>query len=720
MLDLSTVPHHRSVQEISEVLCNRTRKDDPVFFRILTTYYLGSIAACMRAKVNGVDGEIPLNNYVIALAPSGFGKGKSTYALEQNITADFRNTFRDHVLPNRAEQNMWKLASRRAAISGTDDQTEYDKLNEEFVKCGEYEFVFDGGSEPAIKQIRQLLLLADCGSINYQVDEIGTNLEKAATQEAMAVYLELYDQGMIKNKLTKNSSDNKRTKPIEGKTPSNMLLFGTPTKLLDSGPTEKRFESLLETGYARRCLFAFGDPSTSMDLNLTPEEIYDRRASPKNDAQINAWANHLAKLADPSKLNWTIDIPRSVGIELVSYQQSCEQQASELPEHAEIQKHELQHRYFKALKVAGIYAFVDESLVLTRDHLLSAIKLVEESGAAFQKMLRRESAYAKLARYIATSGRELTHADLDELPYYKGSQRDRQDLMTMAASWGYKHHIVLKKHFIENIEFFTGETIEETDLSKMLVSYSNDYAYNYGMDHAAFDQLHLMTQAPGIHWCNHAFEGGHRHDDNVIPGFNLIVLDIDGGIPMQTVHDLLEDYMFLTYTTKRHTPDTNRFRLIMPSSYNLKLEKEDYREFMTNLMNWLPIPNNALDSASLQRSKKWASHDAGTFHYNLNGNPLDVLPFIPKTSKNEQHQQKVTELGSLDNLERWFAQQFAEGNRNNQMARYAFALVDAGFSYNEIEGKVIAFNGKLSNGLTPDELRSTVLKSVAQKLSKQP
>jgi hypothetical protein len=72
-------------------------------------------------------------------------------------------------------------------------------------------------------------------------------------------------------------------------------------------------------------------------------------------------------------------------------------------------------------------------------------------------------------------------------------------------------------------------------------------------------------------------------------------------------------------------------------------------------------------------------------------------------------------LGSLDNLERWFAQRFVTGDRSNQMIKYAYALIDSGMSYLEVEQAVLGFNARLSNGLSESELRQTVLVSVAKK-----
>jgi hypothetical protein len=174
----------------------------------------------------------------------------------------------------------------------------------------------------------------------------------------------------------------------------------------------------------------------------------------------------------------------------------------------------------------------------------------------------------------------------------------------------------------------------------------------------------------------------------------------------------------MTYTTKRHQKDGHgdRFRLILPINYRLELSSDEYKEFMNNIMEWLPFPT---DEAANQRSKKWESFAGGQYHYNLDGEILDALPFIPKTSKNDQHQAEMKKIGSMDNLERWFAQRIATGNRNNNLLKYAMALVDSGLDLLQVQQAVFAFNAKLSNGLTEDEIRSTILVSVSKQFGKK-
>jgi len=326
----------------------------------------------------------------------------------------------------------------------------------------------------------------------------------------------------------------------------------------------------------------------------------------------------------------------------------------------------------------------------------------------------------KLARYLAEIGTEQTHADLLEaLPFYKGGIGHRTDLLSIATAWGYRQHIMLKKTFIDGIEFFSGETLQETSLDAMSVSYSQDFAHDYEPDVIPFEHLHGLTQIKDYHWSNHTFQDKHRNEDNAIPGFNMVVLDIDGGADIDAVHKLLGEYTFMTYTTKRHqqTPGEDRFRLIMPTNYVLNLDQEDYTQFMANIVEWLPFP---VDKEANQRSRKWMTNPKGAYHYNMGGMLLDVLPFVPKTKKNELYDKSKKELASLDSLERWFAQRIADGNRNNQMLKFAMVLVDAGMQYAEVEQKVTAFNSRLSNKLTDDELQKTILVTVAKKLANTP
>ena len=714
MIDLTNVTHHAAIEEIVEVICNKTQNTDRGFFRAEVAYFLGKMAASMRAIVVTKDrGEIPVNIYALCLASSGYGKGHSVNLVENEFMKPFKKRFMEEALPIIAEQHLIQLAKERAERSGSNMEDELTKLEGEFRRAGAFPFTFDSGTPPAVKQLRQKLLLANIGSINLQIDEIGSNL--ISSTDILTLFLELYDQGMVKQKLTKNTVDNQRSEEVDGKTPTNALLFGTQAKLFDGGQTEDQFYSMLDIGYARRCIFGWGQQDQKAFHTQNAREIYLRLTQPTNNVTSNKWSEIFYDLADPANYGAKINVEEDVGIRLLEYKIACEIEATKLPDHDEIRKAEMSHRYFKALKLAGAYAFVDGTKEITMDQLMSAILLIEESGIAFQKILSREKTYVKLAKYVATVGTEVTHADLHEaLPFYKSGQAARNEMMTLATAWGYPRHILIKKSFVDGIEFFKGETLKENNTDESIISYSDHYAFGYLNERVPFDKLHTLTEAKGMHWCNHHFRDGHRLDEKTMAGFNLIVIDVDGDVNLDTAHDLMKDYRFLTYTTKRHTDEANRFRLIMPTNYELHLDSDEYKEFMNSLMEWLPFKT---DEAANQRCKKWETFP-GSYHYNLEGELLDVLPFIPKTSKHELHKQSMQKIQSMDNLERWFAQRIASGNRNNQMIKYALALVDSGLNLVNVNDQVHAFNKKLANPMDESEINATIMATVAKKFQR--
>ena len=715
MRDISTVEHHPVIEEIVDLLCLRTQNNDRAFFRVPLAYFFGKMAASQRATLVTKDrGEIPVNIYALSLAVSGAGKGHSINLIEDGFLEGFRSRFLNETFPEVANSHLLQLAQDRALRKDKPEEEELERVNKEFKRLGALAFTFDSGTTPAVKQMRQKLLMANAGSINMQIDEIGSNL--ISNTEVLNAFLELYYQGKIKQKLTKNTAENERMEELDGKTPTNMLLFGTPTKLLDGAKTEDEFYSFLETGYARRCLFSYGHRYRAAH-DKSPEEIYRQLTDNKNAYIITKWADHFTNLADPDKFGWKIYVEDDVGIELMKYKVHCERLSDRLPEHEEIQKAELSHRYFKALKLVGAYAFVDGSSEITMDTLYHAIKLVEESGAAFERIFTREKVYAKLAKYLAETRTEVTHADLTEaLPFYKGSQTHRNELMTLAGAWGYRNAIIIRKTYEQGIEFFKGESLDEVNLDKLKVSYGTHVAYDYLSEEISFKNLGKLVGSSGYHWINHFLTDGekgtgHRQDEKVIPGFDLVVLDVDTGFSLDAAKDLLQDYTYLIHTTKRHTDKENRFRIILPMNYRLELDTDDYREFMKNVFSWLPFEP---DTQTAQRARKWECFNGQQF-YN-EGQLIDALQFIPKTARNDEFRENMVKLENLGNLERWFAQRMVTGNRNNLMLRFAMILVDSGMSYNDIEDRVIDFNSKLDNKLSENELRSTVLVTAARKI----
>ena len=718
VLDLDNLSFHPMMESIVDELCDSTQDYNRGFYRTIVAYFFSKVAASMRAVVTSpAIGEVPVNCYAFALAPSGFGKNTAISKLERRTINGFKKRLLTETMPMVVDQSLYEMAIDRALVSGKSEEDEKERLSKMYAAAGPYPFTAKKATASAIEQLRNKLLMSGIGSINIQIDEIGMNITDKFVMEGLNLFLELYDMGHTDQAVTKNTTDNARVDDIDGMTPACLLAFGTPGKLFDGSQSEAAFHSLMDTGYARRAIFGWGERRDEDD-DLSAEEIYDRMVAKQSSKTVSNLMKHFSSLADSYKLGFEMEMPRETGLYYMAYKIKNKERSKAIPPHEDIKAIEMEHRHWKALKLAGALAFVDESLEVTPDHLLSAIAVVEESGLALSKVLNPEKSHVKMAKFIAHSTEPVTHADLYEsLPFYKTSGSARQELHTLAAAWGYKNNIVIRKLFEDGIEFFEGETLTETSISDMIFSYSNDIATGYVSEESAvpFEMMPRLLTAPGLHWCNHSFEDGHRRNDKAIPGFNMVVVDVDGGVSLDFIHEEFKDFTFLTQTTKRHTEEEHRFRLIMPISHILNLTTEDYREFMNNLFLWLPFES---DKAANQRNKKWLTEPNAEIHLN-HGNLLSPLPFIPKTSKNAEYQAGIKELGSLDNLERWFAQHFVDGDRNNQMIRFALTLLDTNMALYDIEQRVLHFNASLANGLSEDEIRNTVMRTVARKFSER-
>jgi len=337
--------------------------------------------------------------------------------------------------------------------------------------------------------------------------------------------------------------------------------------------------------------------------------------------------------------------------------------------------------------------------------------MAEQSGEAFTSMMNRDRAYIKLANYIAHRGQEMTHADLmEDLPFYKGSEVQKREMLNLAIAHGYKNGIYIRRDLIDGIEFISGKSVPETDLNKMIVAASTEITTSYSTHYVSFDKIHCLTNKKDYHWVTHALKDGYRDEVHVIPGCNVVCLDVENSSSINAVKLLLKDFKYLLHTTKRHTEKAHRFRVILPLSHTLELDGKDYRDFMNNIFDWLPFD---VDRQTAQRSRKWLTHN-GDFWYN-DGLLLDALQFVPKTKKAEEHRAIVAGQTNLSALERWFINNTQSGGRNNSLIRYAYALIDMGQDIASIQNNILALNTKLQTPLEESEVLNTIIPSMIKK-----
>jgi len=700
-MSISLDKHHPVLKDMLEVIKTQTNTEPSTYHLAVCTYFLSQVPAAMRVKIETPVGDsIPVNVYVMALAESGFGKGHTINLIEQGLLKPFRKKYEEEFLPVKTDISISNKAIKRSSKLGTSEEEEYGKLTKELNALGPYTFTFDSGTSPALKQLRQRLLLTGSGSLNLQMDEMGSHLE--GNNDLLQVFLELYDQGNTNVKLIKESSTQSRYSKIEGTTPANMLLFGTPAKVFDGAEVEKAFMTLLEIGYARRSLFGFSGKQNSIPEKQSAEVLYDSMRTSQVQERVKTWAEHLEQLADIEQHDKIISLPRDEAIALLQYKIDCEEKAERLNEFRSIEKAELNHRYFKALKIAGVFSFIDGESSLSRVNLDRAIYLVETCADTFEKLINQEPNYVRLARYLLNVEKEQYQNELQEsLPFFKGSIQHKQELIELATAWGYRNGVLIKRGKTGDIDYYSATGMKNTSLDSLIVSYSQHQAYGYVNETLNFDQLVQLVQTPDYHWLNHQVQEGHRKESNIICAFNLLVLDVDGGCTDTEVKQYLKDYLFILNYTKSHTDDSHRFRIILPLAQQHCMSSEEYKSFSGEIFKWLPFE---VDTTSNQRSKKWLCSDKGVWVNQ--GVMLDSLQFIPETKKGVEYAKQQKKIANLPRLERWVINQAVKGNRNNNLYRYGMILKDNHIEPGEIMEKLQHVNKELESPLAREELNN--------------
>lgn len=695
------------INKIHDIVIARMGDIDKHFINMMIFNKLSQMSTHMHMNIEYYDGTIvPCNFYGLSLAPSGYNKGRLNSTLEGNVFKDFRKSYND-LSSDIASDNVNMLAERQASKEGIEFEEALDLLQKRWSRLPEKLYDFSDATDPGLKGAREKYTLASIGSTCMEIDEIAYNMEKFS--EVLSTFLEIYDLGASKDKLIKVDSNS-----AAGSIPATLFMFGSPSSLLNGSKEEEALIKMLRQGYARRMFFSY-IRDYSERPSETPEDILNRVGKAMDGE--NELLPYFESFATRQYHNKVITANNDFYVRLLSYKQECEDKAKTFKEHQDIEKFELSHRYWKVLKLSGLLAIARKSDIATIDDLEDAIGFAEESGVNFEDIMNRDPNYVRLFNFMIDMGRKLTEADLYEhLHFYSASnQGQRRDMRNLAMAHAHGENGFIRETIRNGVSFYEAEKMKETDLNKMIISHSTDITSGYKNEYASFDNLKKFVKMDGLHFCVHHLKDGYRKSENVIPGFNLLVLDVDNGLPIDMARALLDEYTNIIYTTKRHSAHLHRYRIVIPLKNTVKLQAEDYKKFMENVFEWLPFD---VDAQTKDIGRKWLTNNGEV--YSNQGVLLDPNDFIPDTIPQKEKRKQLDDLSNLDGVEKYFISKIDEGvGRNNTLIKYALMLLDGGMSYEQIEDKVLTLNDKLANQLSVAEIMKTVMVTVRARIGEQ-
>lgn len=708
--------------------------------RIMVTFYLNLVASSLNTKVVALEearGTLPVNMYSIVIANSGTGKTYTSNILEEQVLNHFIDKLTTELIPTYkdlwVEREVKKESDKliKQSIEPSEEIIAGDK-KKEINSYGYYPITFDTGTPEALRQVRNLVAHIGVGSVNFINDELGRNL--STNSDIYKTYLNLYDKGLLKSKIIKNTDTNIRYADSPNPASTNMLVFGTGNDIFDASNTEKQFFNLLESGFIRRTWFYYSkERQIDPTINSSLDEYIKLTSAKGSEVYLNNWSLHLGSLATVDNVGLTITWSDEAFKLCKAYELYCKRLAEEKyqSDDEDSLRNELINRTIKVIKLSAMYSLVlRNSSIIEPEDVESAIAFSEYYSKYIEDIYNRPKDYQLVAEYLVKqSPRQVGRTELmEKVKAYNncGSEAKRKDLMTLALSYAYEQGIPVEySENAFNVGYWKAHPNEPTNLDKIPLSINttadkdnkntlhkpyNNYELPFFGDNGIEGKL---LNKPNTMYCNHSLVGDTKKDENVDihKGTNFIVLDVDGTDTIELAKAIFSNYQYLIHTTKSHgTKDKDSFRILLPLSSKIKLSKEAYKEFMNNIYDYFPIK---FDRATKDRARGWFTNSSSNFtlHKNSTGSLLNPLPFIPNSKMNEEFKKRNNDIKSKDNLIKYFVNQVDsnELGRNNALYRFACVLNDSGLDSFEIKNSVVQLNSLFHEPLDGSEVNSLLI-----------
>ncbi len=674
---------------------------------MMISYAMAEVASNLRAQMKFYDGTTkPLNFYGYIFAPSGTGKDLSLNALNRIFIDSFREKmkkgFDKHRIKYWEQRTMTLVDEECEDVEGT--------IKEEMRLVSPFTYRLSSGTEAGVSKVRVTSGYYNIGAVNLVIDELGANYPKL--RELLSLMLSSYEDGDTEARMLKNES----VMAVRG-VPSNFLGYSSPALVFDGGLTEKALLDDLSQGQARRSFFAYAEKPEKEKLTAKEMVARNRKKADDNTDKMKTINDYFSKLAHPKNMYRQLPISEEAEIAVAEYQIKCDRIIEEATQMQEQERLELTNRPYKASRLAGVYAFIGNSTDITAEHIKEAIYVAEMSGISFQKVMNQPPLYERVFNYI--KGRKKTSdVDLAKQPWFKGTATQKRELLSLARAYGYENDCLFRVKEVESVEFYSFAEVPKTDVDNITISISKDLAKGYKPKKVPFEVLHEVVGNSAFMYSAGTFKGGHRTKSNYQSKQNLIIIDIDDGMKLETAKMMFSNYKCLIATTKSHQKEKNgitcdRFRIIFITDRTIKLDSDMYSRFMANVYEALGVP---ADESCKDSSRMY--YGAEGEHWYSDGDKLfEISDLIPETTKEKERKTMLNSsgVGSTEGLERFLLEEAVKGNRNHTILRYALTFVGSGRSIEEAKEKVLLFNEKLPDSLPEKEIRQTVFKTMEKK-----
>ena len=643
----------------------------------IANYTMSTFVGHFHYKIElAPDNLIPMNTIIFVLAKSGAKKTSSMLKLEKAIKQgyDVINRYRLQKEAIWAEENQCEprgihpLANALATEAGM-----VKRLND---------FKKEGVGCPAL-----------------YVDEISTELASNPDMiPNIKLVAQLFDVGDMKSKPLKDSK--MQSDEVHGMGMS-ALFIGSEHGILEDATVLQRFTTEFISKLSRRSYFIYPKFIEEEEEVTTLEALLKKgKETKENGYELNHILNKKSLIVANSAItndfnNITLSEDCATLYEI--YSMYCEE-VSKLDDEVEAIVLEQQHRHWKALKLAGVYAVFNGHTQVEVQDLKEAIYVAELTGkdiGTFIEKANREP-YEVMLEHFKDGGPPVTVHDMVKKKWINrpsdlknimilANAKSGKDGMIEESAEGIVTYSSFKGADGLGVSYLTTDSVEEliksgvgSSEAKNIIASKTAVGYKYKK--TTFEKIGNLLRSDTV-YAPFEFRNGVRGRDHITGGANFIVLDIDDtDISDTECSDMLADYRhIIARGSNKENP--YKYRILLPLDITVEIENDKWKPFIKKVGEHLGVHPDLLPMSQI-----YFGYAGRELIVNEEGEDLEASELIknidaisPKTKQVKSHQLPDIWDERLDYFSNAYNAKAGSGLHNNFW--YATAKAhDIGFS----------------------------------------
>lgn len=593
---------------------------------IISVSELVSFASQFRRNIWHWDGfELPINSTSFVIAGSGDGKDSAVKAVRRCFAVAQAN-----ILEERKSLAK-KAAIAAASEAGETPPYEYENYKKFYIPPPPY-LIAPTTPQGLIQHINDISDIP-LGAGSLYAGELGDELATNANMlEIIKIIAEVFDTGDKESVYTKGKEF--RSKEISAM-PLSALFVGSPKYILYDYSVKKKFLIAFESKLARRSFFCYVQkPQSKLDnISLLEATKLERQLSAQANIYKEQISEGVTKVANYhiKKQNELIQISDDVQDLFNIYKLYNDRVSDTISHKYPLSKLVRKHLQWKALKLAGAFAIIEESDTIEVSHYISAIRFCEQLDddmMIFEQDLNKEQyeVFADFMQNNTVNGKtSVTLHELRKSGYIssQGSATSKmKELVHLASSYDPSGIYTYDKDgvYYEQIIKVDGLTlsylpIDNSRIEKAVAS-GNESAITREKEQVAkqavsgfipvnvtFADLADMLSDDNA-YSPFLFKDNTRGRDNVISGAKFIVLDIDkSDITYTEAHYILQDINHhIAQTSNKNNPF--KFRILIELDSIVDVSAQLWKHFYTSIAKSLSFTVDVLPQSQIFYSYK--------------------------------------------------------------------------------------------------------------------